>query len=148
MNLSECNTQWGEEFLNNNNCVAQHHEETDLMSQELMELELPRLDHLPQEATIVPDDFLHDFDCDLFSEINQSLEEADGWDWSARSLLEQPPSQGGTKRRVGRPAKTGQLVVTELPPAGKVTGAALQRARYRRMRDLNNIASQKCRLRK
>ena len=146
MNLSECSTQWGEEFFNNNNCVA--HEETDLMSQELLELDLPRLDHLPQDAAIVPDDFLQDFNCDLFSEINQSLEEKDGWAWSAQSLLEQPPSQGGTKRRVGRPAKTGQVVVTELPPAGKVTGAALMRARYRRMRDLNNIASQKCRLRK
>merc|ERR1711974_397772 len=51
-----------------------------------------------------------------------------------------------TRRRVGRPVKT-EVAVTPLP-TGPVSKKALQKARYRRMRDLNNIASQKCRLKK
>ena len=146
--LAECNIQWSENFFtNDNNCAAHPQEETDQdpMTQELLSL---GLEHLP------PDDLLDDM-LDL-SHIN--LEE----DWTAQSILEEPLtdltssqgierselSSGKTKRRVGRPVKTEGRNVTELPTGRGVTKKTLQRARYRRMRDLNNIASQKCRLKK
>ena len=117
------------------------------MSQELLSL---------GQQPLPPADMLEDWD---LSHIN--LEE----DWTAQSLLEEPlsdlsASQGTegtegtelssvkTKRRVGRPVKTGGRNVTELPTGHGVTKKTLQRARYRRMRDLNNIASQKCRSKK
>ena len=60
-----------------------------------------------------------------------------------------PPVQGRgkTKRGVGRPPRTDPPAVTVLP-VGKVSKKRMEEARYRRMRDLNNIASQKCRLRR
>ena len=172
MDLTECTTQWGEEFFTNTDYIAHPEEETDPMSEELLSLELDTLHHLPQEAALLPENIFDDWD--IFSPLNLNLEEtlpntedpvqqAD-WHqetdrlWSeqtfetethAEVLEQQLASQREIKRRgVGRPAKTGLVVVTQLPPPGKVTGKALQRARYRRMRDLNNIASQKCRLRK
>ena len=148
--LAGCNIEWSEEFFNDNNWAAHHHQEEtdpDPMSQELLSL---------GQQPLPPADMLEDWD---LSHIN--LEE----DWTAQSLLEEPlsdlsASQGTegtegtelssvkTKRRVGRPVKTGGRNVTELPTGHGVTKKTLQRARYRRMRDLNNIASQKCRSKK
>ena len=54
-------------------------------------------------------------------------------------------SEPAMKRRVGRPPKTERRTVTALP-TGRVSDQAFKEARYRRMRDLNNIASSKCRL--
>ena len=140
--LTECHTHWGEEFFNNNDSLPHHQEET-LLS---LELDVDTLDALPQEATILSDSIFDDWD---FSDINLDLEELTAESLLVEPLLDLPgshPSQG-TKRRVGRPAKTEVGAVTPLP-TGPVTKRALQKARYRRMRDLNNIASQKCRLKK
>ena len=54
-------------------------------------------------------------------------------------------SEPALKRKVGRPCKTERRVVTVLP-TGEVSELTLREARYRRKRDLNNIASSKCRL--
>ena len=139
--MAECNTQWGQEFFNNNHGFDQPQEE-------LMSLELEILNQLPEEGTILPDNILDEWRD--FSDLDFDLEELPG----IPSVLEveEPGPPGltvspGTKRRVGRPVKTELRKVTELP-TGKVTKPALQKARYRRMRDLNNIASQKCRLKK
>ena len=58
---------------------------------------------------------------------------------------ESDPSEPARKRKVGRPRKTEMRTVTALP-TGRVSDQALMEARYRRKRDLNNIASSKCRL--
>ena len=146
-NLAECHTQWGEDFFNNNNCLAQHQEEPDPMSQDLMFLELETLDHIPDEATILAED-------DIFASWDFSAATLQLENLTSPSLPEEPLSEISgreerkrTKRRVGRPARTELRSVTQLP-TGIVSETALEMARYRRMRDLNNIASQKCRLKK
>jgi len=68
-------------------------------------------------------------------------------------LVEKPP-----KRRVGRPCRTEPIRITELPPGIRkgshklsnttnvqLTPEQIDQLRYRRMRDLNNEASKKCR---
>ena len=57
------------------------------------------------------------------------------------------PSEPERKRKVGRPLKTEARPVTVLP-TGRVSRQTLREARYRRMRDLNNIASSKARLKR
>ena len=73
-------------------------------------------------------------------------------DWGHNSIMEHPrpethTGKGAKRRRVGRPLKTEPGEVTPLP-SGHVSRHTVKEARYRRMRDLNNIASQKCRLKK
>merc|ERR1711915_675790 len=54
------------------------------------------------------------------------------------------------KKQVGRPKKTGPAQITQLPISLKngsvsLTQEQLEQLKYRRMRDLNNEASRKCR---
>jgi len=48
------------------------------------------------------------------------------------------------KKTVGRPARQGPIAITEIPEAG-LTKEQREALKYRRMRDLNNEASRKCR---
>merc|ERR1712051_291755 len=50
----------------------------------------------------------------------------------------------GKKKTVGRPARQEPIMITEVPEAG-LTKEQRQALKYRRMRDLNNEASRKCR---
>merc|ERR1719350_1919397 len=54
-----------------------------------------------------------------------------------------PPVQ----KRVGRPERLTPLRITEVPMKGSVllSPSELRKLKYRRMRDLNNEASKKCR---
>ena len=63
----------------------------------------------------------------------------------AETQTEPNMSEPAMKRKVGRPPKTERRTVTALPTE-RVSDRAFKEARYRRMRDLNNIASSKCRL--
>ena len=55
-----------------------------------------------------------------------------------------------TKRKVGRPERQTPLKIAKVPKAGSVSLAPeeLKKLKYRRMRDLNNEASKKCRKRR
>ena len=52
-----------------------------------------------------------------------------------------------TSKKVGRPERQTPLEITEVPRAGSVsvTPEKMRKLKYRRMRDLNNEASKKCR---
>ena len=52
-----------------------------------------------------------------------------------------------TNKKVGRPERQTPLEITEVPRAGSVsvTPSEMRKLKYRRMRDLNNEASKKCR---
>ena len=53
-----------------------------------------------------------------------------------------------TSKKVGRPGRQTPLEITEVPRTGSVsvTHAEMRKLKYRRMRDLNNEASKKCRM--
>jgi len=57
------------------------------------------------------------------------------------------PSGSAYNRRVGRPERQAPLTITELPKKGthNLTPEQIKAVKYRRMRDLNNEASKKCR---
>ena len=56
-------------------------------------------------------------------------------------------AETSTMRKVGRPERQTPLKITKVPRAGSVSlaPAELKELKYRRMRDLNNEASKKCR---
>lgn len=118
-----------------------------------LDLELEIHSNLPQGARIIPDEvdaLLPQINLGNLEEWNQeSSPEPQGINLVERNQVGEDLVVGGEKpkRKVGRPVKTEKREVTVLP-TGKVGKESLEEARYRRMRDLNNIASQKCRLKK
>lgn len=118
-----------------------------------METETVELDLETIEANI-PDGIFQDWDPKSILEENNNEIVSNSPITSVSEILElsdrlSPPVQERkkTKRAVGRPPRTEPTAVTVLP-VGKVSKKTLEEARYRRMRDLNNIASKKCRLRR
>jgi len=118
-----------------------------------METGTVELDLETIEANI-PDDIFQDWDPKSILEENNNEILSNSPSTSVNEILElsdrlSPPVQERrkTKRAVGRPPKTEPTAVTVLP-VGKVSKKTLEEARYRRMRDLNNIASKNCRLRR
>merc|ERR1711874_268157 len=59
-------------------------------------------------------------------------------------VIEETP----VRRKVGRPVRTDPITVTAIPEAGKLSEAELKALKYRRLRDLNNKASRRSRLKK
>merc|ERR1719336_2607126 len=59
-------------------------------------------------------------------------------------VMEETPG----RRKVGRPVRTDPITVTAIPEAGRLSEAELKALKYRRLRDLNNKASRRSRLKK